>query len=445
MKSAAKHFSLRGLSVFMLILAVVMSGLIIWTTHQTSASFERLKSATDEYIIAQQDISSMKAASDYLTSQARAYVVTGDSAYIDAFYEEIHVTRRRDTALESLQAFHGDTESFRYLKEALEASNYLVNIENYAMRLAALSFGLEEEKLPEEVRQVTLTPEHLSLNAEAQADTAVEMMFGEDYQKQKDIMNDNISKCAQTLIEETSRTQEASSQDMLDLLARERTFIFSFLAFLVFISVILFYWVIRPIYRINARMNQQTSAPEVGVKEVMNLARSYNDLHLKNLESQEQLSYEASHDALTGVYNRGVFEKVREQENNFGLILVDVDRFKNINDTYGHDAGDKILKTVADQLMHHFRSNDYVCRIGGDEFAVIMVHAGNGMKELVRDKFNDIQYTLSHPEGSLPVVTLSVGAAFSDRPHPREDIFKDADRELYTVKNSGGGGIRFCE
>ena len=82
-------------------------------------------------------------------------------------------------------------------------------------------------------------------------------------------------------------------------------------------------------------------------------------------------------DSLTDLLNRGSFDRVLDiyvgGERPFAMILVDVDTFKSVNDTYGHSTGDEILKKVADRLKRAFRTIDYVCRIGGDEFAIIMV------------------------------------------------------------------------
>lgn len=89
------------------------------------------------------------------------------------------------------------------------------------------------------------------------------------------------------------------------------------------------------------------------------------------------IRHQAEHDAMTELLNRRSFEKLlkihEEGNSSYALILVDVDTFKSVNDTYGHDMGDHILKKVAENLRKAFRSIDYVCRIGGDEFAVIMV------------------------------------------------------------------------
>lgn len=89
-----------------------------------------------------------------------------------------------------------------------------------------------------------------------------------------------------------------------------------------------------------------------------------------------------------------------------------------MNDTYGHATGDEILKKVADTLQKAFRSIDYVCRIGGDEFAIVMVEMTSDLNYTIEDKIAAANERLASGADGLPAVSLSVGAAFSDRENP---------------------------
>ena len=125
------------------------------------------------------------------------------------------------------------------------------------------------------------------------------------------------------------------------------------------------------------------------------------------------------------------------------LLLIDVDIFKSVNDTYGHAAGDAILKKVVGCLKPAFRSIDYVCRIGGDEFSVIMVDVTSCLKYTIEDKIKYVSEELAKVESEVPAVTLSIGVAFSDQENPGESIFKDADKALCQVKEHGRNGCAF--
>ena len=155
----------------------------------------------------------------------------------------------------------------------------------------------------------------------------------------------------------------------------------------------------------------------------------------------ERLSHEASHDALTGLFNRGAYDMLMESvdTSHIALLVVDIDFFKSINDTYGHAVGDRVLKRVAEVLQASFRSVDIICRFGGDEFVVVMTRVNSSMGQLVVNKVKRANEILSNPKDDLPPVTLSVGVAFSDRSKPQGDIFSDADTALYRVKQNGRG------
>lgn len=150
------------------------------------------------------------------------------------------------------------------------------------------------------------------------------------------------------------------------------------------------------------------------------------------------MKHQAEHDSLTELLNRRSFDQIlslyEKDRSSFALILADVDVFKQINDTCGHDTGDRILKRVAALLHTTFRSTDYVCRIGGDEFAVIMVDMSRELYYTITDKITEINGLLAVPEDGLPAVSLSAGVAFSDENGFRGSLFRAADSALYTAK-----------
>ena len=180
-----------------------------------------------------------------------------------------------------------------------------------------------------------------------------------------------------------------------------------------------------------------------------NLAVTYNEIYVANKETEKLIRHEAEHDPLTDLLNRGSFNKLihiyETGESPFALILVDVDVFKAVNDTFGHGIGDQILRKVASILKKQFRNIDYVCRIGGDEFAVIMVNSASDKRCTIKKKIEEANEELSNPTDSLPAVSLSVGVAFSDRKNPKGSISNDADAALYYIKEHGRHNCGFYE
>ena len=187
--------------------------------------------------------------------------------------------------------------------------------------------------------------------------------------------------------------------------------------------------------------NRQTVSP-AGVKELRTAMRAYNRIVEASRKKTEVLLYEAMHDRLTGLLNRNAFEiYFRDTDlTHATLLMMDIDDFKRINDTGGHDAGDRALKRVAEVLRHSFRSVDPIYRIGGDEFVVIMTRADSRLRDLILDKVNQVNHVLLQGGENLPPISLSVGVAFCDRENPQGDLLKDADTALYRVKEAGRCG-----
>ena len=237
-----------------------------------------------------------------------------------------------------------------------------------------------------------------------------------------------------------------SGPDNLDQLLRlQLIMMLVFLAVLFLLVYINALLVIRPLLKFADRIRDEEKLPVSGSEEVRLLARTYNAMFEETQRRHSRLSYEASHDVITGLSNRRAFEEALEEWDNsrMAMIILDVDNFKTFNDTCGHAAGDQVLRSVADVLRDNFRSDDMVCRIGGDEFAVIMQHADSSLKGLVENKFASISQHLRSLDNGLPVITLSVGVAFGDRKDPQGDIYKDADAALYRIKERGKNGIEF--
>jgi diguanylate cyclase (GGDEF)-like protein len=263
----------------------------------------------------------------------------------------------------------------------------------------------------------------------------------------KDRIRENVGLCTQALIRSSSlELEQASAQ--LALLVRIQSILTVFFLLIVLAIVVIISRLIRkPLTSMVRHMQAQETIPISGVEEMRVASRMYNRILKENQEARERLSHQASHDALTGLFNRGAYDLLMESADteHMALLLIDVDHFKTVNDTYGHAIGDRVLKRVADILRHSFRSVDILCRIGGDEFAVVMTRVNSSMKQLVINKIAQANNLLQHPTDDLPPVSLSVGVAFSDRENPQGDIFRDADAALYKVKEAGRKGCAVFE
>ena len=202
---------------------------------------------------------------------------------------------------------------------------------------------------------------------------------------------------------------------------------------------------IKPILRAAEQIKNDCPIPVSGSNEFRYLARNYNKMYDVYRKSVEHLNYKASHDELTGAYNRAGYDLLLSSIDlkTTYMLLIDVDNFKGINDTYGHDTGDRILKKIVSTLNRNFRSDDYVCRIGGDEFVVLMVHADETRQELIATKIRNINTQLADTSDNLPQTSVSVGITHGTKVSDRQDLYKSSDTALYETKRNGKSGYTF--
>ena len=444
-RSGLGGIRLKSLNRVMISVTIALASALVVIAFFTIRSFRNVEQSTEQYVLARQDSAQMQDSSDYLTDRARIFIVTGDRSFAEDYFREIEVTRRRDLAVESMEKLLSGNSTALYLGYALDESNKLAEVECYAMRLAVAGHALDLEDFPAALKAVALKDEDRGLSAEQQLELAQEMVFGEAYLDSKDKIRVNISHCEQALIDETQAMLDRSSDRFQSILTIQLLLILVVPLVVALIVICIARLVIRPIEKMIGAISCNSPVAEEGAHELRFMGRTYNRFLELNRQNQADLAYKASHDPLTDLYNRGAFEKAKEaaRRRAQALLIIDVDSFKTFNDTYGHDMGDRILKKVSQTLRHNFRTEDYVCRIGGDEFAVLMLHVNSAMRPLVEQKIQNIREMLRDGSDGTPVVTLSIGVAFSDRPDPTDDILKDADTALYQVKERGRNGYAF--
>ena len=183
----------------------------------------------------------------------------------------------------------------------------------------------------------------------------------------------------------------------------------------------------------------------------LNLAVTFAEhiaLALANLKLRETMRLQSFRDPLTGLFNRRYMEESLDRElrramrkqRSVGAIMMDLDHFKRINDTFGHQAGDKILRALGQFLRSNVRAEDIACRYGGEEFMLVLPEATLDVTlqraQRLREGFKHLN--VRHQGGSLEAVTLSLGvAAFPDHGMTAEAILHAADRAFYQAKAEG--------
>ncbi len=171
-----------------------------------------------------------------------------------------------------------------------------------------------------------------------------------------------------------------------------------------------------------------------GDDEVLAICRNITE----RTQMESQLKHLSLHDALTGLYNRAFFEEElrrleKQRDGTAGLLICDVDGLKIVNDSLGHNAGDEILKSVANILRQSFRAGDVIARIGGDEFVVLLNNCSSAFfdKACRRIKY----HIAAHNSKNAMPLSLSLGFALSRQSPPdMTALFKEADNNMYREK-----------
>ena len=188
--------------------------------------------------------------------------------------------------------------------------------------------------------------------------------------------------------------------------------------------------------------------PDISILETKNLIHAFKEMRIQIHNRQQELEYHALHDELTGLANRKLFlERVEQAIHNaqqdrssFAILIMDLDRFKEVNDTLGHDVGDKLLQLVAKKLVDLLRDVDVIVRLGGDEFAVLLTTAKEEDAEKVAEKivkeFNNV-FTVNDTPLYIGVSTgISV---YPQHGNNTQILQQRADVAMYVAKRNKMG------
>jgi len=186
-------------------------------------------------------------------------------------------------------------------------------------------------------------------------------------------------------------------------------------------------------------VRDESGAPISFISEVVDLTermQARQALQDANIRLREQ----ATTDHLTGLRNRRAFEEalVGPLEHKASLLLVDLDHFKHVNDRLGHKAGDLVLAEVGRRLPRQIRDGDFVARVGGDEFGIIMHHAGRALAEKTAARIVKQLGTVYEVDGTFAHIGASVGVSCTeDGAVSLRELVCRADEALYAAKRSG--------
>ena len=429
---------LSRLHIILVFAGLALAALMTVSMYQTTKSVEEVVDFTTNYLTNQQTGGMLRDFARNMSEQAISFIRSGEPGPARAYEGQMNTINAQLD--EYTPDTSGSDDADAEFMKAVNAFRERETEELRAMRLAADTLPEPAfAALPEVIRATELSAEEQALSPEEKKAAALAMLEAEEYTGKEEMIR--------TAVDLSHRHSSVAGQEQAgDALARvsgivrDQSILIILLMVLAILALVLNrVMILAPMKRGVGNLDRREPIPVEGCYEMRHLARVYNDVLRDNEEKTEALTYTATHDALTGVYNRDAFDKRYrdiEHREHYGIIMLDVDHFKQYNDDFGHDIGDRVLCTAVETMKHHFRSEDHISRVGGDEFCIIMPGTDHSQAKMVREKIAKINQELAHASKELPPITISAGIAFWDRPSPGGSLLKDADSTLMELKKT---------
>ena len=436
-KKEKKGISLRTLHAMLVLGATLLAALMLYSTFYLSASFRDLTEKNEMHIELQKAAVALMDASDYMTEKVQRFAVNGDIKFLYEYYDEAFLMQHREQAIDKMSQDEHVKDAYNKLQEAMKGSEDLMEKEYYAIKLVVQAKGYKNVPIP--LGNVVITPTDEELSPEEKMDRAAQVVFDNDYYAQKHMIHSNMQASLDSLTEHINESDAQAIEEM-----RSRLTILRIVIVIATIVIFALVWFatrlgINPIIRAVDRIKNNSEIPESGSSEFRYLIRAYNRMYEMYRKSIDNLSFKASHDELTGVYNRTGFDSIVSSVdlNTTYIFLVDVDNFKTINDNYGHETGDKVLVKLSRVLKSNFRPDDFICRIGGDEFVIFMLHTDKENTRLITSKVESINRGLSETNDGLPATSISVGIIHGSESDKIGELYEKIDSAMYESKHKG--------
>ena len=440
-ENGGKSISLKEINFYFLILAILVSGILFWAMYRTERLYDQAHKTTQEVLRLENKSAELQKASDYLTEQMRLFAATGKKEYLDNYFEEANVTKRREDALDTLKEEMPESLAVKNLNAAMEESVELMDMEYYAARLTIEAYRMNLKDAPEEIQSVELEKSDLALSEKDKRIRASEVLFSEEYLESKSIISNNIEKCLNALSAEMEEEQLRVANELKKQVAGEHVLTIVLIAIMLCVVLLTFALIIQPLQKCVELIRDEKSIPLKGAYEIKFLAKTYNFMYNLNMANKEQLTHDATHDPLTGLYNRRGYDLLVQNMDleTSTLILMDLDHSEEMKDNYGAEIAEKVLKKTAETIFKNFRAHDYVCRLDGDEFAILLMHVDSDREELIQSKILAINDKLKNTDDGLPAITISAGINFGKDGMMAEDFLSQASEALMLAKKKGKG------
>ena len=448
------NIHLRKVSFIFLALTLALSAVLITSAIKVPLQFQHFEKSAYQFQKVAQSAVSLQEASDFLTDESRLFAITGEWSHLEHYFFEVNENKRREKALEEIKEAGALERSTAFLEMALKESKALEDLEYKAMKLVVVAKGYDKNlsyNVPPAVENVELSAQEKAMDFNTKMATAWLILFSDKYFSMKKTISSYRASAVDEIFKHNGAVNQYNAKNLrLSFYKTIVGIILIVIVSLVFFLIIIFF-VVNSLYTFIKSIKNGQKLKAVRTKELELLRETYNDMFDMAMEKENLLRQRAEHDELTGLINRRAFKVIlkslKETKDSVAYIMIDIDKFKEINDEHGHSVGDQTLKTVAQIISSTFRSTDYAARIGGDEFAVVLSKCDDdeeNTKLLIASKMTTLFRKLDEKsQKEIPHTTLSCGIAIS-KSGWNEELIEKADAALYEIKRSGRNGYKFA-
>lgn len=440
-----KRFSLsiKLINISFVVTVILVSVLTIITDAIIQSKQDKASEFQKMYLACDDAANILQKESDLLTLSISNYVDTMEQSSIEEYYEIID-KRLREKEIEKAEKYNVDCTTIR---EALELSNELAKREARAFALIA-SANNNMDEMPIQVRESSLSKAELGLSKAQKIKAAQKLIHCKEYNVYKRYIYEKISKFEKEVLNKTEERVLAKNDEIKSSIITLHIVVMIGVVLVIIISIILYRKVTVVLGKYVESISNNEYIEEKGTSELRYLASEFNKyLDIKNKEEMK-LRQRADVDPLTQVASRRALEefvtnKLNQENSKGAFIFLDVDDFKNINDAYGHDVGDEILKRLANELKARLRRNNFTGRFGGDEFVVWLDGLDENDIEYVKTRLDNLNNALLNSNDLSVGFSISAGIYFCKSGEKYEDVLKYADSALYEKKRNGKKGYAF--
>lgn len=412
-------FRISYINVLFIVVIMIACVFLLVILLSLSEEFEKSNEVSDKYQRINQNALIVRSASDYLTNNVQSFVITGEREYLDRYFNEANVTKRREKAIEAINSIDDIESITAYLESSVNESKKLMVLEYEAMRYAAEGYDYDISDLPEEVKMIRLPEKASEMDPEEKIKQAHNIVFGKEYNEYKDSIYINDQKFiekADVLMKEVEESGRAEMRKKI-VIQFQMLFLILLIGSLIFLT--LSNLVVGPLDNAVKSIAQgKIISPIIGSYEILYMSEEYNMFHRKRAALQKQLKSSAEKDALTGLissngYNM-VTDRLSQEKFPLALLVFKLDDYQKMLDDHGSDAAEGAVKEFGNILNNSFRDSDIISRINDDVFTVIMSNITPKFKPTIRQKFEQISEKLQSEERSeIPGISFSAGCSFS--------------------------------